>query len=332
MTYVRKNSRIKAQQRRPFSSRDILWLDVNGYTLLNVYREPGRDEVIDYVTNLTPLNNSLIGGDWNVWHPEFEPGVEGRNRGADLARWLHTCNMTFTGIPGEPTHRAGHVLDLVFSNIPFVETAVVESMATGSDHSTLLSIIPGRGQEAPDRFRYRVRDEDLGRFQGLIAAGVVSLPDVTCAKTPEQLDTCVDKLSEVFASALEAVGKPARGKAHSAPWWTRECQEAYTAYKASERSRSTDDLEYTAEHRYFLSVVRKAKRQYWRNVIDRASTDSQLYKIVNWYKAGTSLKSPPLNINGRVVEDTMLKAETLRSEILERFTDEDDLQSDPLEG
>ena len=52
----------------------MLWLDVNGYTFLNVYRKPGRDEVIDYVTNLTPPNNSLIGGEWNVWHPEFEPG------------------------------------------------------------------------------------------------------------------------------------------------------------------------------------------------------------------------------------------------------------------
>ena len=93
-----------------------------------------------------------------------------------------------------------------------------------------------------------------------------------------------------------------------------------------------DNLKYTAKHRYFFSVVRKAKREYWRNVIDKASTDSQLYKIVNWYKAGTSLKSPPLNINGRTVEDIMLKAETFRSEILERFTDEDDLQFDPLKG
>lgn len=123
----------------------MLWLDVNGYTFLNVYRKPGRDEVIDYVKNLIPLNNFLIGGDWNVWHPEFKPGVEGRKKGADLVRWLYTCDMTFTGIPGEPTYRAGHVLDLVFSNIPFVETAVVESMATGSDYFTFLSIILGRG-------------------------------------------------------------------------------------------------------------------------------------------------------------------------------------------
>ena len=238
----------------------MLSLNVNGYTFLNVYRETGRNEVMNYVTNLIPPNNFVVGGDWKVWHPEFEPGVEGRNRGADLVRWLYTWSMSFTGTPGQPAHRAGHVLDLVFSNILFVETAVIESMATGSDHFTLLSTVPGRGQEAPDRYRYKVRDGDLGRFQGLVASGVASLPDVAYAETPKQLDTCVDKLSKVFKSAFEAVGKPARDKAHSAPWWTRECQEAYTAYKASERLRPTDDLEYIAEHRYFLSVVRKAKR------------------------------------------------------------------------
>ncbi|KAI1370755.1 hypothetical protein F4677DRAFT_342879 [Hypoxylon crocopeplum] len=140
----------------------MLWLDVNGYALLNVYREPRSDEVIDYVTNLTPPSNCLMGGDWNVWHPEFEPGVQGRNRGADLAQWLLASGMTFTGVPGQPTHRAGHVLDLVFSNVPFVETTVVDSMATGSDHFTLLSSIPGRGQEAPDQFRYKVREDKAG--------------------------------------------------------------------------------------------------------------------------------------------------------------------------
>lgn len=218
MTYVRKNRNIKAQQRRPAQSREMLWLDVNGYSLLNVYRQPGQDNVIDYVTRLIPPTRCLIGGDWNVWHPEFEPGIGGLNRGADLVQWLHSSGMAFTGVPGQPTHRAGHVLDLVFSNIPFVETTVVESMATGSDHSTLVSTIPGRGYGAPARLRYKVREEDLERFSHLVAAGVASLPEVASVKTPAQLNECVNKLSEVFASATEAVGKPAGDRAHSAPW------------------------------------------------------------------------------------------------------------------
>jgi hypothetical protein len=37
MTYVRKGAGLLTQQRRPIHSRDLLWLDVNSYTILNAY-------------------------------------------------------------------------------------------------------------------------------------------------------------------------------------------------------------------------------------------------------------------------------------------------------
>src|SRR5579871_4856543 len=52
MTYARKGASLKTQQRRPIHSRDMLWLDVNGYPILNVYRQPLKLEVIDYITHL----------------------------------------------------------------------------------------------------------------------------------------------------------------------------------------------------------------------------------------------------------------------------------------
>jgi hypothetical protein len=44
----------------------MLWLDVDIYALLNVYREPRSNGVMDYVTNLTPPRNCLIGGDQDI--------------------------------------------------------------------------------------------------------------------------------------------------------------------------------------------------------------------------------------------------------------------------
>src|SRR3954471_22470062 len=38
MTYVRKGAGLRTQQRRPIHSRDLLWIDVNGYAILNAYR------------------------------------------------------------------------------------------------------------------------------------------------------------------------------------------------------------------------------------------------------------------------------------------------------
>jgi hypothetical protein len=75
MTYVRKGASLKTQQRRLIHSRDMLWLDVNGYSILNVYQQPFKPEVIDYVNHLSPPSKCLVGGDFNAWHDMFEPGM-----------------------------------------------------------------------------------------------------------------------------------------------------------------------------------------------------------------------------------------------------------------
>jgi hypothetical protein len=38
MTYVRKGAGLKTQQRRTMASRDMLWIDINGFAILNIYR------------------------------------------------------------------------------------------------------------------------------------------------------------------------------------------------------------------------------------------------------------------------------------------------------
>ncbi len=52
LTYVRKNSGLNAQQHRSSQDRDLLWVNVNGFLILNIYRQLTTDKVIDYVTNL----------------------------------------------------------------------------------------------------------------------------------------------------------------------------------------------------------------------------------------------------------------------------------------
>ena len=37
MIYVRKGAGLKTQQRRPVQSRDLLWIDVNNFAILNAY-------------------------------------------------------------------------------------------------------------------------------------------------------------------------------------------------------------------------------------------------------------------------------------------------------
>ena len=112
MTYIWKGAGLRMQQRRPIHSRDLLWIDVNSYAILNAYRQPLSLDVIDYVTHLAPPPNCLVRGDFNAWHDMFEPGVLPTHQGPELASWSASSGMDFIGAPGESTQRLGHVLDL----------------------------------------------------------------------------------------------------------------------------------------------------------------------------------------------------------------------------
>ena len=327
MTYVRKGAGLRTQQRRPIHSRDLLWIDVNGYAILNAYRQPLSPDVIDYVTHLAPPANCLVGGDFNVWHDTFEPGVQSAHQGAELARWSSDSCMDFIGTPGEPTQTAGHVLDLTFSNIPFAQSTIRPNMHSGSDHVTQVTIIPGRGEVPLEQVHYRIPDTELDKFAGLVKNGIARLPDPWSIRDKEQVDGYAEALAGVLASSIQTAGKPDRGKGFPAPWWTPECEGAYRDHLAARQHTNEPSLE-TQE---FHSTVRKAKREYWKHIIDGISDDKSLYKVIGWHKLAPNLKSPPLEVNGTTVEDTMEKAEVLRTEILERFSAQDDLGCDPLE-
>jgi hypothetical protein len=103
MTYVRKGAGLKTQQRRTTASCDMLWIDVNGFAILNIYRQPLNPQVLNYVTHLVPPPNCLIGGDFNAWHDMFEPGVQSVHQGAELAQWSSESGMDFIGVLGAPT-------------------------------------------------------------------------------------------------------------------------------------------------------------------------------------------------------------------------------------
>ncbi|TVY87989.1 hypothetical protein LAWI1_G004458 [Lachnellula willkommii] len=77
-------------------------------------------------------------------------------------------------------------------------------------------------------------------------------------------------------------------------------------------------------------IVWKAKREYWRYVIDGVQNDKDLYRVIGWHKLASNLKSPLIEHNNVVYKSTKEKAEVLCTEILDRFSVDDDLLEDPL--
>ena len=329
LTYVRKGAGLNPQQRRSVNSRDLLWLNVNTYSILNVYRQPHTHSVLDYVTHLEPPPNCLIGGDFNVWHDTFEPGVETKAGGGHLADWASIADMDFIGAPGEPTHKKGHVLDLTFSNVPNSITMIRHDMHSGSDHETQVTTLPSRGKIPVSQIHYRVPDSELSKFAGLMQVGLTRLPDPATLTTAVELDEYAAALASVFQESITTAGKPPQDGLQATPWWTDECQEARDRHLRARRV--VYDGEIPEETRQFLATVRKAKRNYWRELINGIDSDEKLYKVMGWHRLTTSLKAPPLVVNGTVIEDTRDKANALKAEVLGRFSAADDLDYDPLD-
>lgn len=327
LIYVRISMDLRVQQRRPVESRDLLWLNVNGYTILNVYRQPDSDQIINYITGLTPPPKCIIGGDFNTHHDFFEPGVNTFGRGGELVDWATSTMMDFIGQAGTPTHRDGHVLDLTFSNIPWAESFVRTDLHCGSDHETQMTIIPGRGDVPIVQEQKVITEADFGKFNGLVEIGISQLGSPWDITSADEANDFAEKLSKVLVAAIDGAGRAPRSQGRAAAWWTKECKTAWNDYIAA---RHCSDL-LTFEKKTFLTTVRNAKRQFWRRIIDDAKDDTALYKVIGWHKLAPRLKAPPLVIGDRVIEDTLEKAEALKDEILSRFSAQDDIAELRLE-
>lgn len=270
MTYVNKNSRLQTRQKRPWKSRDLLWLEIDHFTLINVYKPPHEplSQATRLLLDLQPPPRCLVAGDFNAWCSAWDPDVpQTRNGGIEIHNWA-TCNgLSYIGEIGVPTHAAGRTIDLAFSNIPFATAEVDPRLHTGADHETIRISIPRRDQTSGTQFRYSIPDHKLQAFAGLVELGVQSLTPLPRIPTTEQLDQHTTELLGLVRRALETIGKQPAKDGRNAPWWTDACREARDAFRRARRHHQ-GDWRHLEERRRFLAVVRKEKREYWRRKID----------------------------------------------------------------
>jgi hypothetical protein len=64
----------------------------------------------------------------------FKLGVADTNKGGELAAWSSVSGINYIENLREATHNTGYVLDLSFSNIPFVITSIQTNIHYTSDH------------------------------------------------------------------------------------------------------------------------------------------------------------------------------------------------------
>ena len=331
LTYVRKGLKTVALQPKQ-TRRDILWLRIGGVTFVNVYRTPGDEEgneALDQILSMAPQGRMVVGGDFNAGHTLWQPGRASPARGGELAAWSGRAGMPFTGEPGKITHRYGNVLDLVFSNVPMAETDVDEDLYTGSDHHTLVTLLPGTLPELPMPTRWTVPVAAEEDFRAAVETELRgrSVPENL---PPEEIEQWAQWLTDCLTHALKSAGSPVKDVGGPAIWWSEECAEARRAMV--EAARGLPPGTPTPEAAKLRTVVRNAKRQYWHTVVDNMRTDKDLWKVVAWHKLSPKQFSPPLETPHGPAHTPLEKAKALVEMILQRFSAEDDLQDNPLHG
>lgn len=233
MTYVRRDPRLLADQIRPFQTRDILWLTVNGMTVVNFYRQNDESDALNTLLRWPAPERCLVAGDFNARHRSWQIG-HATNRGRDIADWASDNDLNLLNTPDIPTNPYGNTIDLAFTNMPLAEATVEDHLATSSDHFTLSLTLPDvrPAPNQPGRIRVTTEDE-LKRFAELVELGAAGLP--TADSTASELDELATAIVNLLTSAAKAAGRPTRKGGRPAPWWTEECAGAAAAFRAIRR-------------------------------------------------------------------------------------------------
>ncbi|KJZ70298.1 hypothetical protein HIM_10305 [Hirsutella minnesotensis 3608] len=308
MTYVRRSAGLVADQKRPVATRDILWLTVNGVTVVNFYRQPDYDIALEILIQWTPTEKCLVAGDFNAKHPSWQAGRQ-LGRGEDITFWAMDNRPSLLNAVDVPTNPRGSTVDLTFSNIPLADEFVEDHLATAP--------LPTSGARLNS-------DEQLKRFVELVEVGAAFIP--TSATFPSELDNFASALVNLLDCAARAAGRPVRKTTHGALWWTDECAKAAANYRAWRRVYPLGfDREVQLAKRELHSAVRRAKRLYWRDLIDSFTDSESVFRAVRWLKSPGPFQAPPLQIDGRVYETQLEKATALRQATLERRRASDDI-------
>lgn len=339
LTYVRKG--LKAQQTRPSASRDLLWISMQGITIVNVYRPQGNsgdDQTTTTLLEYQPPPNSVVGGDFNSRHPIWEPQSQPTSAGKAIAHWTDLHNLRYIGEIGIPTQDRGHVLDLTFSNIPSATAEVHPALHPGADHEALLVVIPLIPLPSCETTtRAIIPDGHIERFVSLVQ--LCHPQPVQPGASVIELDQGAEDILECLSAAVQATKSTPKGGQKRAPWWTPECVRSRADFHRARRiqaiicSGHTDEsncqhcVNAATARADFHQTVRSAKQEYWNKRISDAATPADLFRITKWRNSTLPIRPPALVVDGISIEDTESKATALRSALLERFSPEDDIEA-----
>jgi hypothetical protein len=223
----------------------------------------------------------------------------------------------------------GNTIDLAFSNIPAAHTTIEQHLDVLSDHATLSTTVPAADFCGPRNQSPKVTTEDeLRIFQEVVAKGSPHLP--AARNTPEELDDLAHSIATLLIAAAKVAGRPpSKGSSGGTTWWSEACDEDHTLYVALRRAEryGADVYEEVSKAKKALKrTICRAKRDFWRQIVEEAADHHSIYKIMRWTKASGPFRPPPLQVGEQVFVTDEDRARALREALLERKNTLDDVQ------
>ena len=201
MTYVKIDSKIQAEQITPAKHRDLLWVRVNGITILNIYNRPEVESTLQVLEDWTPPENCVFAGDMNASHTSWQPDRPASQDGNRIHEWTERHDLQLLNEPDEATTMAkrktrSSTIDLVFSNIPEASATVEVHLTTGSLHYTIGIEIPNREPAQVTHGKVRVTTPDeIKAFGDHVCEAVKSLP--TNIDSEAQIEDMARRLQQI---------------------------------------------------------------------------------------------------------------------------------------
>lgn len=166
-----------------------------------------------------------------------------------------------------------------------------------------------------------MRDQDIEKFSQFVKAWVK--PGLII--NSRDIENQISDLVEAMQDTIKAVGRnPTKACGRAAQWCNEECRTRDQEYR---RFRHLTEA-ITQARKRFRAAVKEVKREHWRKLMEDATTDIQIFKIVRWIKPKLCKEPPPLKVGeDRWVFDPLERAKILRDTLMARFNAAHDLHT-----
>ncbi|KAI1000325.1 hypothetical protein K3495_g7870 [Podosphaera aphanis] len=273
--------------------------------VVNVYNAPtgsiAEGEAVRALLDLFPSifrRRTFLAGDFNLKHTRWQASVTTNQSAAEsLLEWTDSNSISLISEADVPTHNRGNVLDLSFASNSLIlagaESAITPELDVTSDHLPIGTIISwdSRFQEPVTRLKLDTLDENL--FHSLLQEEMARMPSLLVHPQPASLDTYAEGLCTALQNSFRGSARRALGRGTGQPWWNDECRDAARAHRIARRNLQ-DPTACAAARKELRIAVRRAKRQFFRNLLDQASSAKDVFNMVNWHRSVGSFRTPPL--------------------------------------